>query len=186
MAPSRAFRRRLQAQQSGEFNTFGLVSGSPRPPWWQANRASGQPTVSACGSAPVAAIAQLGERQTEVLKVPGSIPGLGIHLFLRYLSTPFGLRRNVVPPSRLDSSMAEILETCIRAACVSAGTESCGFWFQGAHGVVVSHPRRMREALRSDPVCPFVQGEMAAEGDEAWRHGQRIYACKGPQGAASL
>jgi hypothetical protein len=28
----------------------------------------------------VAAIAQLGERQTEDLKVPGSIPGLGIHI----------------------------------------------------------------------------------------------------------
>ena len=27
---------------------------------------------------PLAAIAQLGERQTEDLKVPGSIPGLGI------------------------------------------------------------------------------------------------------------
>ena len=29
----------------------------------------------------MAAIAQLGERQTEDLKVPGSIPGLGTHLF---------------------------------------------------------------------------------------------------------
>ena len=29
------------------------------------------------GSLPTAAIAQLGERQTEDLKVPGSIPGLG-------------------------------------------------------------------------------------------------------------
>jgi hypothetical protein len=29
-----------------------------------------------------AAIAQLGERQTEDLKVPGSIPGLGIHFHL--------------------------------------------------------------------------------------------------------
>ena len=28
-----------------------------------------------------AAIAQLGERQTEDLKVPGSIPGLGIFVF---------------------------------------------------------------------------------------------------------
>ena len=28
----------------------------------------------------MAAIAQLGERQTEDLKVPGSIPGLGIYL----------------------------------------------------------------------------------------------------------
>ena len=31
-------------------------------------------------AARVAAIAQLGERQTEDLKVPGSIPGLGIYL----------------------------------------------------------------------------------------------------------
>ena len=30
------------------------------------------------GTSPTAAIAQLGERQTEDLKVPGSIPGLGI------------------------------------------------------------------------------------------------------------
>ena len=30
----------------------------------------------------MAAIAQLGERQTEDLEVPGSIPGLGIHFFL--------------------------------------------------------------------------------------------------------
>ena len=30
----------------------------------------------------VAVIAQLGERQTEDLEVPGSIPGLGIYLFL--------------------------------------------------------------------------------------------------------
>ena len=29
-----------------------------------------------------AAIAQLGERQTEDLKVPGSIPGLGIYTYL--------------------------------------------------------------------------------------------------------
>ena len=29
-----------------------------------------------------AAIAQLGERQTEDLKVPGSIPGLGMHFFV--------------------------------------------------------------------------------------------------------
>ena len=29
-------------------------------------------------------IAQLGERQTEDLKVPGSIPGVGILLFLAY------------------------------------------------------------------------------------------------------
>ena len=29
-----------------------------------------------------AAIAQLGERQTEDLKVPGSIPGLGISLYV--------------------------------------------------------------------------------------------------------
>ena len=32
-----------------------------------------------------AAIAQLGERQTEDLKVPGSIPGLGIFSFLGFL-----------------------------------------------------------------------------------------------------
>ena len=30
-----------------------------------------------------AAIAQLGERQTEDLKVPGSIPGLGISVLLK-------------------------------------------------------------------------------------------------------
>ena len=33
-------------------------------------------------SEPTAAIARLGERQTEDLKVPGSIPGLGIAIFL--------------------------------------------------------------------------------------------------------
>ena len=33
----------------------------------------------------LAAIAQLGERQTEDLKVPGSIPGGGIFLFLFFL-----------------------------------------------------------------------------------------------------
>ena len=82
MAPSRAFRLCLQAQQNREFNACGLVSGSPRPTWWQESRASETPKVSACGPAPAAAIAQLGERQTEGLKVPGSIPGLGIHLFL--------------------------------------------------------------------------------------------------------
>ena len=35
---------------------------------------------------PTAAIAQLGERQTEDLKVPGSIPGLGITLLLSRVS----------------------------------------------------------------------------------------------------
>jgi hypothetical protein len=34
------------------------------------------------GCSPTAAIAQLGERQTEDLKVPGSIPGLGSFVFL--------------------------------------------------------------------------------------------------------
>ena len=33
-----------------------------------------------------AAIAQLGERQTEDLKVPGSIPGLGIHIHFQNLN----------------------------------------------------------------------------------------------------
>ena len=33
-----------------------------------------------------AAIAQLGERQTEDLKVPGSIPGLGICLLVYFVS----------------------------------------------------------------------------------------------------
>ena len=32
----------------------------------------------------LAVIAQLGERQTEDLKVPGSIPGRGIFLFVNY------------------------------------------------------------------------------------------------------
>ena len=35
-----------------------------------------------CRNARIAAIAQLGERQTEDLKVPGSIPGLGTQLFV--------------------------------------------------------------------------------------------------------
>ena len=34
----------------------------------------------------MAAIAQLGERQTEDLKVPGSIPGLGTFLLIRFVS----------------------------------------------------------------------------------------------------
>ena len=34
---------------------------------------------------PAAAIAQLGERQTEDLKVPGSIPGRGMNLFFDFL-----------------------------------------------------------------------------------------------------
>ena len=43
-----------------------------------------------------AAVAQLGERQTEDLKVPGSIPGLGIfsHYFLHILSV--SNRKNIL------------------------------------------------------------------------------------------
>ena len=37
-----------------------------------------QPNTLSKIETPTAAIAQLGERQTEDLKVPGSIPGLGI------------------------------------------------------------------------------------------------------------
>ena len=37
----------------------------------------GSTRESSPGAIPLAAIAQLGERQTEDLKVPGSIPGLG-------------------------------------------------------------------------------------------------------------
>ena len=37
----------------------------------------------------VAAIAQLGERQTEDLKVPGSIPGRGIYFFFLLLLIVF-------------------------------------------------------------------------------------------------
>ena len=36
------------------------------------------------GNIVIAAIAQLGERQTEGLEVPGSIPGLGKYLFALY------------------------------------------------------------------------------------------------------
>ena len=39
----------------------------------------------------IAAIAQLGERQTEDLKVPGSIPGRGRSFLLRHLSNSFTL-----------------------------------------------------------------------------------------------
>ena len=58
----------------------------------------------------------MGERQTEDLKVPGSIPGLGIALIAVELLL-FALLRS-------DSR---------------------------AHGVVVSHPLRMRRALGSIP-----------------------------------
>ena len=40
---------------------------------------------------PVAEIAQLGERQTEDLKVPGSIPGLGILAERGFDPRTFGL-----------------------------------------------------------------------------------------------
>ena len=39
-------------------------------------------------------IAQLGERQTEDLKVPGSIPGRGIFLFLNELNLDYGFLSN--------------------------------------------------------------------------------------------
>jgi hypothetical protein len=46
-------------------------------------------TIFICRKQASAAIAQLGERQTEDLKVPGSIPGRGIHfschLFIRWM-----------------------------------------------------------------------------------------------------
>ena len=43
---------------------------------------------AACEGARIAAIAQLGERQTEDLKVPGSIPGLGNLYLLKISNSP--------------------------------------------------------------------------------------------------
>ena len=52
----------------------------------------------------IAAIAQLGERQTEDLKVPGSIPGRGRSFLLRHLSNSFTLETDdTVTNSTLDT-----------------------------------------------------------------------------------
>ena len=73
-----------------------------------------------------AAIAQLGERQTEDLKVPGSIPGLGI--------AALQLQANlIVGEHALASSQAEVAETrddvanmhlaCQERICISSSTK---------------------------------------------------------------
>ena len=73
-----------------EENTEFLVLGGGRgPPVYTCQRASSF-CMTVVGRAGSAAIAQLGERQTEDLKVPGSISGLGMHCIVCPRAAEFG------------------------------------------------------------------------------------------------
>lgn len=120
---------------------LGLGPKMRRRSTWGRIRASAWRPADAFPS--LAAIAQLGERQTEDLKVPGSIPGLGT------LQRRGGLcARGARPSTRHPLGVAQFRRVRLRRA---AFKRTRGGNMQGAHGVVASHPLRMRKALGSNP-----------------------------------
>ena len=112
-------------------------------------------THVAISSDTTAAIAQLGERQTEDLKVPGSIPGLGMQFYVELLWACaccsaihwFRCFSLLYKKYRARQQQDELPHALGKSAmCTHAPLT-----FHRAHGVVVSHPLCMRKALGSNP-----------------------------------